>query len=379
MALKLYLGIIKIPFLFALRLIALRWETYAFLAFAIISVAGHSFLSSPIPTATAGRRWLHWCVPLAVTIGMLIVAHGFLKRINDTHANRYGFYPPMGINAGPYELKSGKSFIPDIVIKTNSFGCRDKDWQIPLQGRARRALVVGDSFVWGFGIPGEDGMLHRKLEQELDASVGSGWQVFNIASSPAALWYYVNALIAFGKDVRPDLYIMSVVGNYDLEPWEVQRVKFGLPPYLVALMDECHVSKDLMHRGFTLGQDYENRSKRGKELDPAVLTDNHDSFSRLVTFVNEVDAKLIVWEGLGGPIRFFDRYRSNPRIVFTGWRDVAELSEEIRRRSRPDFIPWMDDETLAYKGDGHPTPKANGLIAKTIARKFLEMRAKRLR
>lgn len=363
--LKLYLGMVKIPLAFALRLILLDWKTYILLAFAVLSAGVYLVLKGYPLKAMGGRP--HWSVPLAVMIGAVLAVQGFLGEGLSAHANQYGFYPPFGMNAGPYVIKSGKPSIPDIVIKTNSFGCRDKDWHIPLRGKTRRALVVGDSFVWGFGIPGEEGMLHRRLEQELDAGDGAGWEVFNIASSPAALWYYVNSLIAFGKDVRPDLYVMSVVGSYDLEPWEVQRVKFGLPGYLVALMDACYVSKELMIRGAAIGQDYEERSRGAGEIDPEVLSDAHDSFSRLIAFIDATDARLIVWEGLDRPIRFFDRYRNSPRITFAGWGDVAELPKDIR---------WNDDETLAYKGDGHPTPKANGLIARTIARKFLGLRVK---
>lgn len=369
LALKIWLGLVKIPFGFALKLILWEWKIFLLPAFVLLSFALYEFLKHHLPKETPGRGRLHWFVPLAVAIGALIRASEYRGRLNGNspRTNRFGFFPSLGINSGPYRLKSGNPSVPDMVVKTNSFGFRDREWDLPLRERGRRALVVGDSFVWGLGIPSDEGMLHRRLERELNARGGPGWRVFNLATSPAALWYYAHALIAVGREVRPELYVMSVVGNYDLEPWEVQRVKFGLPARMVALMDAFHVSEDLMRLGSALGHDYEWRSKDGREIPPEVLADHHGSFSKLVAFVGKTGARLIVWEGLDRRIPFFDGYRADPGITFMGWKDVPELSGEIGGQIRGGRAAWTDDETLAYKGDGHPTPKANGLIAQAIA------------
>ncbi|MCX5795474.1 MAG: hypothetical protein NTY77_08285 [Elusimicrobia bacterium] len=373
LGLKLYLGVIRVPFSFALRLVWADGKTYIFLALALAAAAGYGLLRRRLAAEIGGPRWLRWCLPAATVLAVMAGAPRAWRGPGHAETNRYAFYTPFGLSRGPYVIPSGKPGIPDSVIQTNSFGYRDKEWSARPRPGVRRAIVVGDSNVWGYGIPTEDGMLHRKLELELDALDSRKWEVLDIANTPAALWYYVHALIAAGQDVHPDLYVMSFLGYYDLEPWEVQRVKFGLPQRLVDALDECGVSRDLMRMGVSLGGRYSRRHA----LDADTLADLQAIFSQLVAFIDETKGQLVIWEALGrNP--FFDKYRGHPRVTFLGWSDVPELPEDLRRLASSDRVSWQSDETLSYRGDGHPTPKANGLIARAIAHGFFSrMRERR--
>ena len=95
-----------------------------------------------------------------------------------------------------------------------------------------------------------------------------------------------------------------------------------------------------------------------------------DNHVEVPAFIDKTRGRLVVWEAMDtNPL--CDPYRHHPGITFMSWNDVPELPEDVRRNSSPDHVPWQMDETLSYRGDGHPTPKANGLIARAIARRVL--------
>ena len=365
LGLRLCLGLTTIPVTYALRLILTDGTTYIFLGLALAIVMAYGparrWLAEPAAAIWRPRLWLGGATALGILLGLAPLAYPA-----RSERNRYGFFVPFGLSKPPYVLKSDKPAVPDSVITTNSLGYRDKEWSVqPSQG-VRRAIVVGDSNVWGYGIPTDADMLHRKLESALNEVDSQKWEVLNIANTPAALWYYVHALIAVGREVRPDLYVMSFLGYYDLEPWEVQRVKFALSSRIVDLLDYYGISHDLMRTGVSIGGEFSQRNA----LDADTLADMQAIFAQLVAFLEETNGRLVIWEAIDAN-PFLDKYRTHPLITVLGWTDVSELSDEIRRNAHAGRVPWQSDETLAYKGDGHPTPKANALIARTIARESL--------
>jgi hypothetical protein len=359
----LYLGFVKLPFSLALwRAVT---DSRSYFAFALVLLL--AVLFGPLrrfPGVPRGRwggpaRWL----PAATAVGLLLFVLDALPERRSM--SRFGFYPAF-MPGQTYVIPGSAGLrLPDYEVRINPFGFRGRTWSLEAGRDVRRALVVGDSFVWGAHIRDEDGMLDRAIERELIRRSGQRWEVINIAATPAALWYYVHALIAVGREVKPALFIMSFLGTYDLEPWEVQRVKTGLPPAAVSFMDRFGISRNLHHAGARLGQRFARRGGADRQT----LADLRSEFRKLVDFLEAEGGRLVIWEPMD-PDPFFADYRHHPQIVFASWQDVPGLPERLRSGPRGE-VPWQKDEDLSFRGDGHPTAKGNALFAKAIALKAL--------
>lgn len=361
-----FLAASRIPLLYALRLAASDWRLYLLAACALTAAAACRLWEKRLHGIAPGRPCMRWGLLAATVLGAAPAARECRERAAHLAVNRWGFYTPFGLSAGPYVVATGKTSVPDFVVTTNSMGFRDREWALHPRRPVRRVVVAGDSFVWGYGIADPEDMLHRRLQAALDARQPGRWEVVNIANSPAALWYYVNALIAVGREVHPDVYVMSFLSFMDLEPWEVQRVKFGLPPFAVAMMDWSGVSERLMRTGVRVTLDYDRRGR----ADADTQAEMQGLFARLVEFVEDEGAQLVVWEALGAKFSFREPYRGHPSVRFLGWEDVPGSPAGARPSAGVPWT-WTEDPTLSYPGDGHPTPKANGLIAGVLARKIL--------
>jgi lysophospholipase L1-like esterase len=101
-----------------------------------------------------------------------------------------------------------------VSVKINSKGLRDVEHSSEKSNEAKRVLVLGDSFVWGFGVEAEQrftDILQREMKPTIDkvevinAGV-SGW-----STDQELLW-----LEKYGLDYNPDLVILLFYQN-DLE------------------------------------------------------------------------------------------------------------------------------------------------------------------
>ena len=87
----------------------------------------------------------------------------------------------------------------------------------------------------------------RDLEAGLNEPDHTVWDVWNIATSPAAIWYYANALIAAGRsvieragpDAEPPILVMSYLHWYDMEQFGLRFVHSGLSRSTVG--ERCRV------------------------------------------------------------------------------------------------------------------------------------------
>jgi len=62
----------------------------------------------------------------------------------------------------------------DVTIRTNRFGMRDDEVTIAKPDSVRRIAAIGDSYIFGFGVP-VDRNLPSRLEQILNEWTAKGW------------------------------------------------------------------------------------------------------------------------------------------------------------------------------------------------------------
>lgn len=354
--LKAYLAVIKFPLVFGIFVLLFNWTTLK--AVVLLSLLS---ATAPLLRRRGGVRLRRALATPAVLVAVLLAAGGWsalaLQKTEygfhraNTQPNRFGFYTVF--QPSIREVWPGGGSVPDWVVETNSFGYRDKEWMEPDAEGLDRVLVVGDSFVFGMGIPDKSGLLSTQLEHELNAGAGERWEVLNVAESPADLRYYVTALRRVGEVFRPKGMVIGFL-PFDLVPYSMQMILEGLSPWTVKLIYYFGPLHDI--EGFSgplycqLGLPERVDLERMRAL-----------FADLVQWAQESQTELVVWEYFGAH-SFFDPFRGAPYLTF------RECLGDAGPCGSPPLWSGRGDPTLAYEGDGHPTPKANGILARELAR-----------
>jgi hypothetical protein len=128
------------------------------------------------------------------------------------------------------DASDGKSIDPSteepgvysINYEFNSEGCRAANFSAPKTPTEKRVLLLGDSFVFGSGVP-NDAVLSAKLEGLLNASGQNAsikYRVINCGqvgygTRQARLFYEL-----LGADYKPDLVLVGVTWKDDTSIWE---------------------------------------------------------------------------------------------------------------------------------------------------------------
>ncbi len=339
---RLVLAIVKYPFAFGSFFVLFSIKTLVFplLVSAMAAIAAFC--------RRKGRtEWIWYGRGNALASAILLVIMMALALIEGmtspgTQENRFGYHPPHGLN-NQCSTSSGRPEIPDAEILTNSMGYRDQEWVVERQPNVRRVLLVGDSFVYGYGIKDQKDTLDNALESELVARTNQQWEVINVALLPSALPYYVDVLLRAGALAKPDVMVMSFLGRFDLEPIDVPMMKHGAPGVVLSLMYYFDIVYDSMKAGF-YWTDLDLVSKAGDARDSL-----HRDFQSLVAFVEQTQTPLVIWEPLGTTTDFLSPYRGNPLLSF--------LELTMDRRTPAHFFP----------NDGHPTPEGNRFFATLLA------------
>lgn len=110
-------------------------------------------------------------------------------------------------------------------LTISSQGFRDKEYSLVKPPGVKRMLVLGDSFVWGYGV-GDSEIFTEVLERELNAR-GQKWEVINTAVSG---WGTDQEFLFFrdeGRLFEPDVVVLAYYLGND---WgnNVAKVQYGL-------------------------------------------------------------------------------------------------------------------------------------------------------
>jgi hypothetical protein len=358
--LKAYLFATRLPWRYPWWLLFAQWKLPVLAAFWTLVLATRA-------------EWTALCRRAGVRLPAVWLAASFAffalrfcGKVAEHHPapSRYGFYPSFP-GGRTYLVRSDKPSVPDIQVRTNSQGFRDKEWSDEPAPGVQRVAVVGDSVVFGYGIPDEEGLLHRRLERELNQAGRGRWEVLNLANLPSGIWYYVEALVRAGIPARPKVMVMSYLAVADLSAYDDQYIKAGLPPWVVSALEAAGVLREFMRLGGSLGYRF---GRRGG-APPAELEHSRRELAALVRELERTGIPLIVWLPFGrDPL--FDPYRAHPLLSFLTPTDLPEFRGS-------DDMAWYRDPRLSIPGDGHPTAAGNALFARGIASRVLEVSRRR--
>ena len=285
--------------------------------------------------------------------------------------NALGFFA-MTPGQDAVERRERNPSVPPMHVRTNSYGYRDDEWD--LRAPLKRAVLVGNSFVWGVGIREKAGMLDACLERELNSGArGARWDVLNVGLRPSSIGYYIAVLEAAGEKLRPDVLIMSFVSPKDVCLVDEQLALSSQPLGLALLLLSFGVIQDIMwHNAVGMTGELDPRAWEQRLLRPWRRERVRARFQGLLALLEERRLPLIIWEHREHD-PFFDPFRRHALLTFVDWLGTGRPAIEPGFQGPgvgwvSSLDGWLLEKGFAVPNDGHPTELANQEFAKVLAR-----------
>jgi len=146
------------------------------------------------------EKWSGLAMLLGTLIGIALLGEGFLR-------------VKVAVAPAMQGLPSYSAFAwKRRFVRLNSEGFRDGEHSLARDSSARRMLIVGDSFAFGWGIPRIEDRIGEQVASRLAKATGVRWEVVN-ASKPGADTLdeitYLNQTIKY----RPDAVVLIYIFN----------------------------------------------------------------------------------------------------------------------------------------------------------------------
>ena len=261
--------------------------------------------------------------------------------------NRLGlvsFRPSISMTMD-YSHATNKDNYPVCEFQYNSLGYRDIE-PYRASDADNRVLVVGDSFVWGDGIPTNEQTLGSLLRESLNERAPGGYVVSSAGFPGNGIYGYWRAVEKLQPMLSANIVIIGYLGEKDHDPYDAQRIAEGLPEHLLV-------------RRFLVNT-------------RAVRHAHQVSVSNLATLWKTPAARHIVNNVLE---KLAERGRRNEhRTILLRYIADHELPEGIEAFDLPS--KWaaypIHRASLWYAKDSHPRPKLNRLLASALADYILD-------
>jgi lysophospholipase L1-like esterase len=141
-----------------------------------------------------------------------------------TRGRLHAFDPDAGWACHPgTDLRYAQPGSFDVRVRCNSRGLRDTEHDYPKPPDTRRIVVLGDSFVWGYGVEMEE-MFSKQLERQLGDGDADGnadgdasrWETINLGVNGYSTVQELVRLETEGLHYAPDWVVLMFCHN-DLE------------------------------------------------------------------------------------------------------------------------------------------------------------------
>ncbi len=241
-----------------------------------------------------------------------------------------------------------------VPVRTNSCGMRGREIAIPKSENVFRIAMLGDSYVFGWGVE-EDKSFVSLLEERLNEFTGGSprVEVLNFGVPGYSTFQEVAAFNAIGKDFDPDLVLMYFIRN-----------DFGLPFFIKNFGDSAEIVPGTTFDQMSAEGDEqlvgEKRSQMFKLLNP-----NH----QIRDIAHELDEQHIPYYLMFNPHGASDKtLRKLWVLKHRPFINVVDLRDEFRRITKEYGI---DQHTLKLPHDDHPNARKHALLADLMAAELL--------
>jgi len=170
--------------------------------------------------AIFGMRWRLAALGISVLVGLLIVIaclqylrgrpENLVFKAPDHHLTGLkSVYDPV---LGWRNLPNYQGATRGRKLTLNSRGMRGREYDFAKPAATRRVLVLGDSYVWGYGV-GDDEVFTEVLERRLQET-GSPWEVINTGVPGWGTDQELLFLVEEGFKYQPDVVVLALfLGN----------------------------------------------------------------------------------------------------------------------------------------------------------------------
>lgn len=241
-------------------------------------------------------------------------------------------------------------------VRTNSHGMRGEEISVEKPEGVFRIAVLGDSFVFGWGVEEEESfvsLIGKRLTELSGDDVRV--QMLNFGVPGYSTFQEVAAYEEFGRKFKPDVVLVYVVDN-----------DFGFPFYIRDLSDSAKLVPEVRMR--SLSRKIKDPEKLAKMAHLLSLIDPNQALRRLADLCEEDGAKLIVT--INPRKRWMkDRERltvldSEPRIQYVSMRE--RYIKHIRENN-------IEPKKLSLRGDPHPSVLGHQIYAAILAEDLLQI------
>jgi hypothetical protein len=349
----------------------LTWKTLLLASLLFLQV----LLARRILAAHARRAFsIHRAIGMLAVVGALVVSlvitKGYLLAraspdVGWWSANRWGFMRTFPANTD-VTMDPHNDEIPSLRMVTNSQSFRDGEWIIPPPDDGTiRVLLAGDSTIMGLSLPEKADTLDARLESRLSTPGSPRWDVWNLANTPASLWYFAEVILRAAPDARPRYAILYVNCSQDVFFLDEQRALADKPSWFYPAARLTGVRDDVLQLSANPWPfSYETS-------DPEVKRFALEPFERLLRYAASHGLHLVVWEAPEA-CAFLQPYRNHSEVTFLDWKSsggrLCDRGEEGGRFCPGDGYP-----------SGHLTPAGISHVADVMAPvlRDLEARASR--
>ncbi|MBI5623573.1 MAG: hypothetical protein HY924_07335 [Elusimicrobia bacterium] len=310
-------------------------------------LAGALFLARSATAGSAegalGLARLGWAgvFSLAFAAGLALVPGGSFSRSNEL--GLIVTAAAHSVEVQDYSGASNKDDYPVCRFEHNSLGFRDDEPSFGPKGRLRRVLVVGDSFVWGDGIPDNSQTIASLLRASLEDASPGGFEVLGAAYPGLGLYGYSRFIETLAPLWSPDVVVVGYLGEADHDPFDAQALLESIPRrgWLRNPVLNTRAAQRLHEASV--------RSLRTLWRQP----ENAGRFSAL--------AEDLARKAREGRYRLIFLSYHGPWTAPAGSENLV-LPESLRYQSRASDL-W-------YGKDAHPKPKLNALLARMLAERI---------
>jgi hypothetical protein len=244
---------------------------------------------------------------------------------------------------------------PPAHVTTNRLGFRDRDVAPTPASGVVRVAVVGDSFVYGLGIPEAEGLVTRQLERALGAAApGTSFEVLSVAQPAWGYFTFFEVARRVLRELRPRVIVLGSRGAPDWDLLDFQQQAGVVGPHVFAVLHALGAAEDLkLASARYWGEISSDDAAFARAAGAARL---RQLAADLLADAERRGCDVVVWEYYQ-PFAFLRDFEGRPRFHLAGW--PAGFDRRVEG--------WGRDPRLAIPDDGHPTPAANTLVAEALA------------
>lgn len=251
-------------------------------------------------------------------------------------------------------------------VMTNSHGWREKEFSEAKAASTIRILGLGDSYMFGWGVPVEDRYMDKVRDMLARAYPEFNWETITLAAPGYNLVQLDEIFRVEGRKLNPDLVVYNFIGNDQclpnfLYPREnVYSFKSFLGIYLKKLIKKQNEASDLFERlpdERFLSQVCDEREVPSAYSDLAGWEPFYRAFDHLAQQLSErLIPGYVLFVDAPGFLKYIPGY----------YEQIYFEAEKQRYLKEHGGIP-LDESALVFeKRDIHPSIKGHALIAKAL-------------